>query len=637
MMKAPLAVMIAVVTVTMIVQPVLGELKTVSVSGEKVELGNSWLTNPGHPLSLSSSDATSLMSSGGEWTLMNPSEKPSARWTHAMAYDSQSDRVILFGGMPGEAYRSDETWAYDYDTDTWTNMNPATKPSARAGHAMAYDSESDRVILFGGMAVSYISNDETWAYNFEANVWTFMSPTTEPSARHWHAMAYDSQSDRVILFGGGLSDETWAYNYNTDIWTNMNPSSRPDGRYSHRMAYDSQSDRVILFGGATQYESHNDDTWAYDYDANTWTNMNPASKPPARQGHAMAYDVLSDAVILAGGSIETGYLQDTWAYDYETNSWVNTNPSTTYTPHAWHAMVYDIESDRIILFGGAWASEQPVNDTWSYDYHAVSPVLFIDITSPQNGTVVDEPVVTVSGQTLPEAGVVVNGLIVFVESDGNFSFQLALQEGENLIAATASGDGGGKVYGNVTVTYVNPLPELQEYLNQMSLQLNATMAMLNETRMLLQSVWAQLNSTQGNATALEAEIVVLREMLNATEADLNLSEANVTELQGLTSTLAAQIASVRSALNSAYAALNATSAELERTISELDGVQDLLRESRGSLNDSRENMSSAEADVADLKSKALLLEISVVVLAVACAALAVWLMSLRKRTGGTGN
>jgi len=34
--------------------------------------------------------------------------------------------------------------------NNWTNMNPSTYPGARQYHAMAYDSESDRVILFGG-------------------------------------------------------------------------------------------------------------------------------------------------------------------------------------------------------------------------------------------------------------------------------------------------------------------------------------------------------------------------------------------------------------------------------------------------------------------------------------------------------
>src|SRR5439155_478261 len=86
-----------------------------------------------------------------EWTNMNPSVKPSAREFHAMAYDSRSDRIILFGGTQSlPPFDSDETWAYDFNTNTWTNMDPASKPSARDGHAMAYDTQSDRVILFGG-------------------------------------------------------------------------------------------------------------------------------------------------------------------------------------------------------------------------------------------------------------------------------------------------------------------------------------------------------------------------------------------------------------------------------------------------------------------------------------------------------
>ena len=68
-----------------------------------------------------------------------------------MAYDAESDRVILFGGdsRPIQFHQGD-TWAYDLDTNSWTDMNPATSPAERALPAMAYDPQSDRVILFGG-------------------------------------------------------------------------------------------------------------------------------------------------------------------------------------------------------------------------------------------------------------------------------------------------------------------------------------------------------------------------------------------------------------------------------------------------------------------------------------------------------
>src|SRR5439155_196202 len=115
-----------------------------------------------------------------------------------------------------------------------------------------------------------------------------------PPARSGHAMAYDSQSDRLVLFGGGSSsggvfvlvDDTWAYDFNTSTWTAMNPAVAPRLRESSAMAYDSQADRVILFGG---YGGYND-TWAYDFNTNTWTDTNPVVEPPGRWGHALAYD-----------------------------------------------------------------------------------------------------------------------------------------------------------------------------------------------------------------------------------------------------------------------------------------------------------------------------------------------------------
>ena len=40
------------------------------------------------------------------------------------------------------------------------------------------------------------------------------------------------------------------------------------------MAYDSESQKTILFGGAGLDLDHPyDDTWTYDYIANKWTNM----------------------------------------------------------------------------------------------------------------------------------------------------------------------------------------------------------------------------------------------------------------------------------------------------------------------------------------------------------------------------
>src|SRR5439155_1602023 len=174
-------------------------------------------------------------------------------------------------------------------------------PMRRQGSGMAYDSHADRVVLFGGYNEAGSFSDDTWTYDFNTNTWANMEPAAGPLARRLPAMAYDSDSDRVILFGGygwgGNYDDTWAYDFNTNNWPNLNPVSKLPTRLYHAMAYDSQSDRVILVGGYTQSGQPDYDIWAYDFNANTWTSMDPLDKPRARVYHSMAYDFQSDRVI----------------------------------------------------------------------------------------------------------------------------------------------------------------------------------------------------------------------------------------------------------------------------------------------------------------------------------------------------
>ncbi len=52
-----------------------------------------------------------------------------------MSYDTESDRVIMFGGQTGHysnpANISGETWAYDVTANKWTDMKPASGPTRR--------------------------------------------------------------------------------------------------------------------------------------------------------------------------------------------------------------------------------------------------------------------------------------------------------------------------------------------------------------------------------------------------------------------------------------------------------------------------------------------------------------------------
>jgi hypothetical protein len=152
------------------------------------------------------------------WTQMSPSTSPSDREFHTMTYDSTNNKIVLFGGDEGPP--NDETWIYDLVNDTWIQLYPSVKPSPRQAMEMEYDSTNEKIILFGGWYSAGNLYDETWAYDNDSNYWTQKNPISKPSPRERPEMVYDSANQKVVLFGGEIGnndqrdDETWIYNYN---------------------------------------------------------------------------------------------------------------------------------------------------------------------------------------------------------------------------------------------------------------------------------------------------------------------------------------------------------------------------------------------------------------------------------------
>jgi len=323
-----------------------------------------------------------------QWTRMQGFNGPSARQGHLSVYDSRADRVLLYGGDVGGT-ASPETWAYSYQADTWTNMSPPLSPPPGLSGAMAYDAESGRAILFGA---PFRGASETWAYDLSANHWTNMTAgeAQRPSPRWGHAMAYDSRADRIILFGGQASsgsDETWAYDFNTNTWTNRNPTTKPSWRYRHAMDYDVGSDRIVLFGGFAA-TGVNGETWSYDFMLNTWSMLGPAMAPTGRYAHTMVFHVPSNRTILYGGTGNAAGLgHEIWAYESGTNLWTRVDPDRPAGAGA-PVMAYDVHSDRVILFGGV--TPLGWSETWAHDL-ASNAWTFMDPSSKPVGTFTEAP------------------------------------------------------------------------------------------------------------------------------------------------------------------------------------------------------------------------------------------------------
>ena len=315
------------------------------------------------------------------------SPPPLPRGYHRMTYDIESDRVLLFGGAtnPFRGPYFADTWTYEVDTNTWTKMEPEVSPPVGEG-PFAYDAQSDRAIMFVGaeLEMPLAPLSETWAYDTNTDTWTNMEPAVAPPGLLGARMVYDAESDRMILFSGmdpialmtdGILvyiNETWAYDFDSNTWTQMAPTTSPPPGNYFAMAYDAGADRVIVTGVVGH--EHHDETWLYDYNMNTWEMREIAESPGARGYPAMVYATASDQMILFGGgpfdppeSNEVDVQDDTWSYDFDSNTWTELHPESFPSARGWHAMAYSTAADRVILFGGGTDRKHPTMETWLYD------------------------------------------------------------------------------------------------------------------------------------------------------------------------------------------------------------------------------------------------------------------------------
>jgi hypothetical protein len=297
-------------------------------------------------------------------------EWPSARKYGAMVYDPLSKRILMFGGVKGlyDAADIPEVWAYEPANNRWQEQG---KLGPKVVISAVLDGESQRVIVFG--------RGDTWAYDPAADTWEAMNPEVMPSERWASQMAYDAESDRIVFFGGGTGaansfDDTWVYDYNTDTWMEMQPEVSPPARAYHGMVYDPENDRVRLWGGHTSRDVSDLRAWAYDYNTNTWTTQEaPSDAPEQRNGLGMVLHSPSGRLIVYGGlTEEDGQLVEgtTWAYDYRANSWEALEPSKSPGKRAHFPMVYAPSVDKAILFGGELVSktaDEISDEAWVFD------------------------------------------------------------------------------------------------------------------------------------------------------------------------------------------------------------------------------------------------------------------------------
>lgn len=184
------------------------------------------------------------------------------------------------------------------------------------------------------------------------------SPVGELGVRRLMPMVADPIRGRVVAFGGSSTlpmayrDETWEWDGRS--WTRMNTAVRPSARDAAAMAWDPVRRAVILFGGRGPGDTDYDDTW--EWNGHRWLRLDVAARPSPRAYAAVATDLNRGRIVLFGGAKWDAQLQlpiavgETW--EWEGRTWVRvvTNDPSR---RAAAGMAFDATHGRIVMSGGS--------------------------------------------------------------------------------------------------------------------------------------------------------------------------------------------------------------------------------------------------------------------------------------------
>lgn len=270
----------------------------------------------------------------GEWAAVPATLEPGPRELAELLYVESEDQVVAIGGSPKailgcglQTFVTNavvDVWALDLGGPTWTRRTTNSGPSDRWGHAAAYDSVADRIVLFGGAGGDFSRGfatvlGDTWLLDPASGVWVEVESEAAPSGRACHSMAFNPEDGLVYLWGGQVSmssgeAQLWVFDTGSLAWSVVPTNEGPEPKWLHTLTFEPSSGLIFLVGGfgPTTRETASGQTTALEGSSEVWV-LDPATSrwsqsaplPEAVAGHSTAPDGQGGLVVVAGSGTFT--------------------------------------------------------------------------------------------------------------------------------------------------------------------------------------------------------------------------------------------------------------------------------------------------------------------------------------------
>lgn len=301
-----------------------------------------------------------------------------------------SSRIALFVRYASDLILASCLLAFSSATaaaEEWRELNPATKPSARAGHTMV--TINGNVYLFGGYenATASVKRLEGAAdisagdgpaplrkagavndlWKFDGHNWERIADNAPLAPRYLHtAIAY---KNKMYVFGGLTNSTTylsdmWSYSSDTNSWEEVQQkgNAKPQGRSNHSATV-TEDGSMIVYGGKTLGGQADPYAWKFDFATETWTRK---SANPAGSRDCQGATTIGNKMYVFGGNSGSAKTNDVFGYDPASDAWAKVTTQGT-PPDSRAFSATTTEGSSFYIFGGENDNGVAFNDAWEFD------------------------------------------------------------------------------------------------------------------------------------------------------------------------------------------------------------------------------------------------------------------------------